>query len=504
MSDSSGAPPLQLAPAAGLLVARALRAPLWLLASALLARLLGPDGLGTWAMVLAAGMLANQGLLLWTQAITQRYGRTEWVETGSLARTWSLRWPILAIGLGVAVALVAFAPGRWHERFFALGDDQRWLVLVVILGLWWMGEAQGLQQVRARFGALAWTPVLADAVLVACAGSLLMLAASAVVRVDADLRLLAIALVGPLVWAALLARELGASRGPWRAPERSAWRGAVLFAAPLVPGYLVGYLAEWCDLLLIGHLLGDREVGLFHAAYQYMLLMVGLPTAFAAVLLPQIVAAVDRSEPRALERLVEHTAPQLTVVWAVVSLPVVALLPAVFAALTGAAFAQATALLATLSVAIPGAIASHVYGVAHFVQGRLGVANGWLFGVKLAVNAAISLSLLPVLGLTGSAIGCAVSYLVLQWLFLLDQHRRLRIRPGAGAVALALAHAAALALWAFDGAAARLLAALVGVTVLLAWSRSEGLFTPEAVAAWTPGRLARLRPLALRLLGPGR
>lgn len=501
MSDSSGAPPLQLAPAAGLMAARALRAPVWLLASALLARLLGPDGLGTWAMVLAAAMLANQGLLLWTQAITQRYGRAEWLETGSLSRTWALRWPILLAGLAVVLALVAFAPGRWHERFYDLADEQRWLVLAVVLGLWWMGEAQGLQQVRARFGALAWTPLVADAALVACAGALLALAASGAAGFAAERWLLVVALVGPSVWAVVLARELGRSPGPWRLPDRQAWRAAVLFAVPLVPGYIVGYLAEWCDLLLIGHLLGYREVGLFHAAYQYMLLMIGLPTAFAAVLLPQIVTAVDRVEPRALERLVERTAPQLAVLWGAASLPVLALLPVVFSMLTGRAFDAAAPLLAVLCVAVPGAVASHVYGVAHFVQGRLGTANGWLFGAKLAVNAAISATLLPLIGPMGSAIGCAVSYLVLQWLFLLDQHRRLRLPLGTGAVALALVHAAALVLAAFGGAPSRMLVAAVAVTILFAWARRVRLFDADALAAWTPGPLARLRPLAARVLG---
>lgn len=450
-------------------------------------------------MVLAAAMLANQVLLLWTQSITQRFGRSEWLKSQRLDATWSLRWPLLAGG-GLVAALLLLAPYGWHSRFYDLPDSHRWLIVPVLLSLWWMGEAQGLQQVRARFGPMAWSPVVADAMLLTVVA--VLLAAGAIGRspLGPGGTLVAVALTGVIVWGALLARELSGLPMGWRLPAADAWRRALVFSAPLVPGYVVGYLAEWCDYLLIGHFYDQREVGLFHAAYQYMLLLVGVPTAVAAVLLPQVVTAVDRGGDDGIRGLVKRVAPQLTVLWALATVALLAVLPWIFAALTGALFAESQMILQILLVAVPGAIVSHVYGVAHFAQGRLAVANIGFFGVKLVVNFCVSLTLLPVLGVIGSAIGSATSYLVLQWLFLFDQHRRLGLPLGTGARALALAHAAGILLALVSAGPLRALLAAAALVVLIAWVRRGAVFTPEEVRGLLPARLGQLVPAAVRVL----
>jgi O-antigen/teichoic acid export membrane protein len=482
-----------------MLAARIVRAPLWLLASALLARLLGPDGLGTWAMVLAAAMLANQVLLLWSQSITQRFGRSEWLESRSLSATWSLRWPLLAAG-GFVAALLLLAPLDWHARFYGLSASERWLVVPMLLALWWMGEAQGLQQVRARFASMAWSPVLADAALLAAIAGLLVVGADERLRPGTAGTLVALVLTGVVVWGAFLARELRGLPLRWHLPAPDAWRQALIFAAPLVPGYVIGYLAEWCDYLLIGHFYGTREVGLFHAAYQYMLLLVGVPTAVAAVMLPQVVTAMDRSGEHGLRGLVERTAPQLIALWALATFALLAVLPWLFATLTGERFAEAQVVLQVLLIAVPGAIASHVYGIAHFAQGRLGVANVCFFGVKLTVNVLVSLALLPSLGVVGSAIGSAVSYILLQWLFLLDQHHRLSLSPRLSVRALALAQAGGALLALFSVGPLRLVVAIAVLIIILTWVRRSRLFTRAEVSSLFSPSLARLARAAARLL----
>lgn len=493
----------RLSPAAGMFLARAVRAPLWLLVSALLARVLEPQGLGTWAMVLAAAMLGNQVLLLWTQSITQRFGRAEWLACGRLDETWATRWPALVAGMLVAGMLVALAPLDWHMRFYALADDHRWLVVPALLTLWLMSEAQGLQQVRERFRSLAWSPVAADLLMLATIALLALLCAGnagTVPAVDTTAALLAIALAGVITWTAFLARELRDLPIGWQRPDRERTRSALLFSLPLVPGYSIGYVAEWCDYFLIGHFYGAPAVGLFHPAYQYMLILIGIPTAITAVLLPQVVTAMDNGGEACLRTLVTRTAPQLIVLWALGSLVVVAVLPELFAMLTGDAYRESRTVLQVLLVAVPGAIASHVYTLAHFAQGRLVASNLSLFGIKLAVNAGVSFALLPALGVVGSATGSAASYLILQWLFLADQHRHLQLPLGHGAAALALAHLAAIGLALLYDTTWRVAATLPAVVLIGLWARQAGLFSAAEVSAMMPRQLAPLLPFATRVL----
>jgi O-antigen/teichoic acid export membrane protein len=471
---------------ASLMVARAVRAPLWLLLSALLARVLEPAGLGTWSMILAAAALLNQLLLFWTQSITQRFGRGEWLAEKRLGATWETRWPLVGAGLGIALLLVLTEPFDWPRRAYGLDEGMRRYILPAFLTLWAMAECQSLQQVRERFGRLAWSPVTADLVFLAALGVLLFLKIQRGGALGFDLSAACLLGVGLLTWVLWLASELPGTRLSWSPPSPATWRRAVLFAAPLIPGTLVGYFAEWCDYFLIRNFYSEHEVGLFHPAYQYTLILVGLPTAIATVLLPRLAGRADTDGGAGVRLLIERRAPQLTTLWILFSLPIVAILPAVFAWLLGPRYAISTELLRVLLVAAPGAIVSHIYGIAYFLQGRLGIATVVLFGVKGLVDFAVSFVLLPQLGVLGSALGSASSYVVLQWLFVLEQHRFQRLRLGAGGAALLLAHVSGVALACTDTVRLRL-AVVLGVGILiLGWARHIVLFTREEVSGMIP------------------
>lgn len=484
---------------ANLLLAKALRAPLWLLLSAGLARVLSPEGLGAWSMILAAAMLLNQVFLQWTQAITQRFGRGEWLAEQHLNTTVATRWPLLAGGLTLVVLLLAFTPFAWPQRFYGLDHHHSLYVFPVVLTLWLMAEAQGLQQVRERFVALAWSPLLSDfALLVVVAALALAVQHGAHLGRDSVLAgLYATTLAAWLLW---LRQEWRGFTHRWPQPDRAQLQRAAWFALPLVPGFLIGYVAEWGDYFLIRHFYSAHEVGLFHPAYQYLLIMVGLPTALASVLLPKIVAAHDHDNGAAVRALIERHAPQFTALWSMAVLPVAAVLPAVFALLLGAQYTAAVPVLQILLAAVPGAVVLHVYGVACFAQGRLGVSTLGFFGAKSLLNVAVSFYLLPRMGVSGSAFGVVLSYVFLQWLFVWDQRRVLGVASATGAQALVLAQSSGVLLMWVPALPARLALAALMLVVMLLWVRRAALFSDAEVSAIIPARMAWLTPPMQRLL----
>ena len=100
-----------------LTLGKLLRIPLAVLAASLLARALGPEGVGQWAMLLAVTTLLHSFLLSWTQAYNVRFGREEWTIHHRLASTWAVRGPIIAMSLGFAATLLIIQPFSFLENF---------------------------------------------------------------------------------------------------------------------------------------------------------------------------------------------------------------------------------------------------------------------------------------------------------------------------------------------------------------------------------------------------
>ena len=482
-----------------LIFAKAIRVPLWLLVSAMLTHVFDPSGLGAWSMILSAATFLNQLFLHWTQSITQRFGRGEWTATKRLDAAWALRWPSLTLGLGMILCALAFLPFDWAQRFYGLDYGHRWYVLPVAITLWVMSEAQSTQQVSHRFSALAWAPIVADLGLLLCIG-LLVYTAPLGGKPGFDTAIGAIIGTSLTIWCCWLMRELSRTRIAWQAPDFNRWRRAARFAIPLVPGFLVAYLSEWCDYFLIQRFYGSHAVGLFHPAFQYMLILIGLPTAVVSVLLPRLTTAYDRNGNVEIRKLINRTAPQLFLLWGLPSLVAAAALPGLLLLLLGKQYEESSGLLQILLIAVPGAMSQHLCYLACFVQGRLWRATVGLFGFKLLVNVGVSLVLLPRFGVVGSALGAALSYMLLQWAFLLDQRRHLETPTGPVFVALLLIQSGGIALALTQGVWLRLGLCLVLSIGLIAWARRNRVFPPETVAAVIPGRLAVLTGPALRLL----
>jgi len=477
-----------------LVAGKALRAPLWLLISAFLARAFGPEGLGAWSMILAAGMLMNQLLLHWTQSITQRYGRSEWLEFGSLNTTLGLRLPLLVTGAMLALLATFALPFDWLGYFFGIHEDKAF-VLLAMFALLCMAETQSLQQVCGRFLYLAWAPIGAD---------LMLLGAVAAVAVIPTLNSLAISerlliLLGAMTfsWLFWLWWELRCVKFKLCA-QSFAWSrisSMIVFAAPLVPGYLVAYFAEWCDYFLIRHFYGEYEVGLFHPAYQYLLILIGMPTALVSVLLPLAVQRFDERGFEAISLLVARDAPRFALIWGALILLPIAVLPPLFLVLVGDAFSSSAVLLSIMLAVVPGSIAQHLFGIAYFLQGRLFTSTFIFFLVKLVVNAAISCSLLPLIGVKGAAVGVVISYLVLQWLYVIfvNPDRRL---PSRFVGVLLWCQAIGLLLCLFDGIMLRLLIGCGVLVISLLCLRFTTVFDAREIAAVLPRWLRPLeRPL---------
>ena len=146
--------------------ATVLRILLAVFSTALLARTVGPEGMGLWAMVLAATTFLYSLILSWIQAPNIRFGREEWTLHHRLAETWSARWPMIVFGTGLTTIFLIAEPFYFLGNFFNLKATWWPLILVLFLGRWFLAESQSLYRITDKIGKFAIIPITIDFVII--------------------------------------------------------------------------------------------------------------------------------------------------------------------------------------------------------------------------------------------------------------------------------------------------------------------------------------------------
>ncbi|WP_416897837.1 MAG: lipopolysaccharide biosynthesis protein [Minwuia sp.] len=406
-----------------LAAARGLKIPVTIVSTALLARLLGPEGVGVWAMVMAAGALLHSAFMNWTHAIAVRFGCEEWERRRSTRATTAIRVPLLAGGAALSAAVLLFVPAAWVERLFSLSGDDLWIVLAYTISVWMVAESRSVMQITSRFRQLAFIPIAVE-----LAGAIL-LGAVLLFGENPDRYLLLAALAAAMAVTALVPTVVEWFRTLNRSdrPEPLTLRDGVIYAWPLIPSFILGYISYWFDHLLLQAFFSSREVGIFQVGYQLMILLASLSAPIATVVLPRLITR-QMADPAAVDRFVRDVIPTVIVLWFPLVSAAVAIAPAFVVPLYGAEFAEAEPVLAVLCAAVPGTILTSLYGTLFSLQGRFGWVTVYL-GVMAAVNVGLSFALIPSMGIMGAAIGTSAAYLVSQAVYVADQHRHTGTRP---------------------------------------------------------------------------
>ena len=456
--------------------------------------LLGPAGLGRWALIAAAGSLLHTALVNWTHPATVRYGREEWMVSGGLNRTVAARLPLVATGIAVAVLLLAFNPGQWTARWFMVAPADAWMVGLVALSLWLAAEAQATLQATdciRRQAILA--PIIGGLTVV---GLLLLFALG---RQSLGWTVAAFAVVPAVGWGAAWIHGLAESGARIGAPALTeVWRHA-RYGAPLLPTFVLGYLSDWGDHVLLTRFSTVAQVGFFAVSYQILAAMIAGNGLLTTVLLPRLIAR-HVAHPGAMRSYVQAEVPTLYGLWMIVAVWMTAMLPVAVALLAGAGFSESVRVLLVLLVAIPSSVVTSLYTILFNVQERTG--RLLLYSSLLTfTNLAISLALIPTYGAVGAAAGTVCSYVVGQAFYVWDQHRQLAV-PALGTWTLWMTGLAigVAQLAAGPGAGWRIVWACAATAILVLVVRGMGSVDGRLVERLFAGRLTPLAVMINRTL----
>jgi O-antigen/teichoic acid export membrane protein len=383
---------------ASVAVATATHSVLALGLSVVLARVLGPEGRGSYALLTMAAMMGSAlGTLGFENAAVYTLGRHP--EQARLVVAASL---LLAAGSGAVIASLvvwsAAAPASWCP------PTARGLVVVASLAIPLLMLALLLN------GALIGLGRVADSAWLGTGGvALLLLLVTAATLLSAPPHRLggivsaftmgaALQAAVPLVW---LARTAGS---PLVDP-RPAFSGGLGYSLTSHAATVLHMLHLRADVFLVSFYLGPREVGLYALAQAVCEWVWLLPRSAATVLFPFVAGNDDR-------RALAATARTCRVVFSIAGLAGLGLAlaaPLLVPALFGSAFSGS---VGPIRLLLPGIWLGSIAGsLSAFLAGRGRPDLPLLTSlVSLILNVTLNLGLVPRHGIAGASLASAISY----------------------------------------------------------------------------------------------
>lgn len=362
----------------------------------LITRHLGSEGYGGIIAIIAASQVA-QILVNWTSVAVVRFGVDEFIETEKIARTFWLRFVVLAANLVLVAALSPF----WFPTladWLKLTPESFWLVMThfTVTSLWIhvqmslqgakMPRVQGFLQMIER--------------LVIFAGIIILTVSARFTPYSVMLCYIA-APAAAMFWGVFELRRYIWARF---SVDRAFVRKFVTYSLPLLPFSLVGYFSgSYVDAIFVSKFLSTSDLGIYSVATQINGIALQLPTLANSLLLPLFVTLQRETENQRSFNYFRNVLPTLTLLWglACTTLAFVAYfaIPLVF----GSEFQAATMPLWILLTA-SGLSAPILFGYSAYSHAVSATYISTAAGVASAIsNILLNYLLIPRFGIVGCA-----------------------------------------------------------------------------------------------------
>jgi O-antigen/teichoic acid export membrane protein len=368
-------------------------------ASVIVARWLGPEGLGSLAVLNTTIVLALViGSLGLTSANTYFIAK----DRRTLAPVWA-NAIVFALFGGGGVAFAVLALARSAPSLF--GGVPLDLIVIAVLSIpFQFLLSLGLNVLLAmdRIGQLNLMDALAPALALSNAIVVLLVLRSNLKVLVSFNTAATVVLSVCMLWT--IRRLVARQNEPMDfRPNADLFKGAMTYGLRFFIPLVAAILIFRVDLLIVNHFRGAAEVGVYAVASQVANLLTMLPGVIATLLFPRVASYQDRRGEFAL-KVTRH----VSFVMLIMSVVVAAgsfLLPFIY----GARFADATIQLLIL---LPGVCLIGIESVLvqHFTGTGLPIAISVFWLITLAVSLGLNLALVPVFGARGAAVTSTVSY----------------------------------------------------------------------------------------------
>lgn len=364
-----------------------------LAATALMTRMLGVDGFGTYSLILTIAamiqLVADFGLYL---TLSRELGVSNGKPSEKIANIASLRLTLLLVLFGIgSVVVLTFPSARTYAAMF----------IVLAIGLMFQSGSQLFMGIFQAYGAV-WRATLGDILgrvvqVVTLATGLFIFPASI------GPLWVAYAFTGGLILSFLVHIVVLPNKKLLRIKmSRSAWVDVITVSWPIALMLILNVIYFRIDTVLLSSLRTSEEVGLYSLAYKVIENALFFPAMIGGLLLPAITSALSLADHTKAQKLLMQSLT-LSFSGAAILVAILMAFPTeIIVLLGGKEFAASGALVRILAIALGSMFLGNIFGftlIALAKQKALAI----LYGVLAALNIAANLVLIPSFGAAGAA-----------------------------------------------------------------------------------------------------
>lgn len=363
-----------------------------IIATALMARILGAAGLGTYSLILTIGTIlqltADFGLYL---TLSRELGVSEGKPNDKIAHIVSLRLTLLIVAFALGcVGLLVFPSLR-----MAIG-----LFVVFAVGLMFQSASQLLMSVFQAYGCV-WRATIGDV-----AGRVAQVSALTTALFVPTLATpigVASAFTGGLILSFVIHLILVPEKQLlYVRASRKVWWHIMQLSWPIALMLILNVIYFRIDTVLLSYLRTSEEVGLYSLAYKVIENGLFFPAMIGGLLLPAITSAVNKGRKERVQRLVrEGLTLSLSGATILVAI-LVGFSDEIILLLGGPEFISSSVLLRILSLALGTMCIGNIFGFALIALGKQ-KSLAALYGALATFNILANLMLIPRFGAIGAA-----------------------------------------------------------------------------------------------------
>ena len=276
----------------------------------LLTRVLGSDGYGSVVAIIAASQVA-QVLVNWTSFSLVRFGVDEFVETQKIARTFWVRFAILAVNMVLAVLLgkiwypplaewLNFLPETYWLVFAHFGSMALWIHVQLGLQGAKMAKTQGFLMMIERV-------IILGSLLVSYSIHKLypMTAIFCYVLASSSMTLVGLYILRGYIWTKFTV-------------DFAFFKKIIVYSLPLMPFTLIGYFSSgYIDAIFVSRFLSISDLGVYSVAVQMSGILMQPPTLANSLLIPLFITLEKENRSNKIKRYFSDVLPTMTLFWSV-------------------------------------------------------------------------------------------------------------------------------------------------------------------------------------------